>query len=169
MATNVAVLNFSGKGHSSPFPPFLRQYCLSLAGIARTSNRGLGSPHSADYTETLTPPIVHQDKRFTFGQNHAVIGPLGIFINRWSYPASTLAGEASPHAVGSTSATKRFLTTADKSNFTHRPYTIPGCTYAPISITPGVGLTYQKLFPLLAVPVRNPRAGAIHATFDLFI
>lgn len=55
-----------------------------------------------------------------------------------------------------------------KSNFTHSPYTIPGCTYAPISITPGVGLTYQKLFPLLAVPVRNPRAGAICATFNIF-
>ena len=34
--------------------------------------------------------------------------------------------------------------------------------------TPGVGLTYQKLFPLLAVPVRNPRAGAICATFNIF-
>ena len=86
MATNVAVLNFSGKGHNSPFPPFLRQYCLSLAGITRTSNRGLGSPHSADYTETLTPPIVHQDKRFTFGQNHAVTGPLGIFIKKVKLP-----------------------------------------------------------------------------------
>lgn len=95
-------------------------------------------------------------------------GPLGIFIKQVKLPRRHIAGEASPHAVGSTSATKRFPATADKSNFTHSPYTIPGCTYAPISITPGVGLTYQKLFPLLAVPVRNPRAGAICATFNIF-
>ena len=52
-----------------------------------------------------------------------------------------------------------------ETDLTHSPYTIPGCTYAPTSITPGAGLPYEKLFPLSADPVCDPRAGAVRATF----
>ena len=54
------------------------------------------------------------------------------------------------------------------SNFTRSPYTIPGCTYAPTSITPGAGLPYETLFTLPAGPARDPRAGAVHAAFHIF-
>lgn len=71
---------FREKGILPPFPRhFTSAYCRDLAGSAHTGNRGLGSPHSADHTETLTPPIVRRDKRFAFGIIQK--SSLGLFIS----------------------------------------------------------------------------------------
>lgn len=53
-----------------------------------------------------------------------------------------------------------------ETDLTHSPYTIPGCTYAPISITPGAGLPYETLFPLSACPAGDPRAGAVRSSLS---
>lgn len=81
------------EGKIPPYPHLIRQYCRHLAGTACTCNRGLHSPHSVDHTETLTPPIVRQDKRFTFGHNQlGRCGPLGIFMTHGVAPKAHRQG-----------------------------------------------------------------------------
>lgn len=105
---------FLEKGRNFPFPHSSLKYCHSLAGSARTGNRGLVLPHSADHAETLTPPIVLRDKRFTFGQSEMPCYRLWAYLsNKWSCPTGTLAGEASPRAGGSTSTARRLPAAAD--------------------------------------------------------
>ena len=78
------------KGRNFPFPHSSLKYCRSLAGSARTGNRGLVLPHSADHAETLTPPIVLRDKRFTFGQSEMPCYRLWAYLsNKWSCPTGT--------------------------------------------------------------------------------
>lgn len=127
---------FREKGILPPFPRhFTSAYCRGLAGSAHTGNRGLGSPHSADHTETLTPPIVRRDKRFAFGFIQK--SSLGLFISlhlelsRWRIGRGGVPARLRLHFHGKT------VFCRGETDLTHSPYTIPGCTYAPISITPG--------------------------------
>ena len=157
---------FREKGMLPPFPRhFTSAYCRDLAGSARTGNRGLGSPHSADHTETLTPPIVRQDKRFAFGSIHK--SSLGLFISldlelsRWRIGRGGVPARLRLHFHGWAVSHRR-----GEVDLTHSPYTIPGCTYAPISITPGAGLPYERLSLLPAGPAGDPRAGAVRSSLS---
>ena len=107
--------------------------------------------------ETLTPPISHQDKRFTFGlipQYPAGTGSHRAIKSTQSCSEHTLAGYATPRAFRS--AGKCGFPLNCQINLTHSPSTIPGCTHGPF-MTPGGGLAYQKVVPAYSTKPYYPR------------
>ena len=110
------------------------------------------------------PPIVRQDKRFTFDNRLPFNGSTWAYLShlelsRWHIGRGGVPAYLRLHFHG-----ERVFRRGE-TDLTRSPYTIPGCTYAPTSITPGAGLPHERLFPLSACPVRDPRAGAVRAAF----
>ena len=114
--------------------------------------------------ETLTPPIVRRDKRFAFGFIQK--SSLGLFISldlelsRWRIGRGGVPARLRLHFHGET------VFCRGETDLTHSPYTIPGCTYAPISITPGPDCRMKDCpcFPLV-LPVilgRGPSAAVFY-------